>query len=206
MDSGGGQRSSTNYRLYHSIGQASGVATSSNGQYTNAAGFYASNVQALGDSLLVEMLQEVTDSLISYTIRVTNFFEETLFVMIQDALDAYVDYVAGSLRVNGTGVPDDELFVSDGLLNYLYAPLDPDDMLALSYTVTVNDDAPPGWMIENIALITGYTDPNNPFTLTFKGPTNPEAYQTAIPEPSTLVLFCAGLVGVFVLARKRMKR
>lgn len=200
MDEGGGVRSSANHTLWHSIGQASGIATSSSAQYTNSAGYYGKNVR---ESIIATKAQDVDivqpGETFQYTLTAANFFDTAVFFMIQDALDAYVDYVAGTLYVNSVKESDD--WFSGGILDYESGLVASGKTLTLSFDVMVSDLAPQNWIITNSALVTAYSslDPSG-FLVSVE--TNTVQVEV-VPEPASLIFVVIGLFGIFALARQR---
>ena len=129
---------------------------------------------------------------ISYTIEVTNLFGQTLDLMIQDAMSAYVDYVAGTLQG-----PLDESFTSGALLNYT---LDPGDTLTISFDVEVRYDAPIGDFIINTATVSYFDPIANAFV---EDSDTVQVRVEAIPEPTTFIFFGVGLLGLLAVVRRR---
>lgn len=146
---------------------------------------------------------------LSYTITATNLFEDPVILVITDALSALLDYVAGTLNVNGDSVTDD-YFSGEDILEYTS-----EDMLAyqeslfISFEATVRDDAPYGSIIENVALLSAYSIGSD-IPLVFEKSSNIVQVQVQetkpVPEPSTLVFLGTGVLGIFVLVRKRLNR
>jgi hypothetical protein len=135
--------------------------------------------------------------IISYDITVTNFFDQAVTVMIADSLSALVDYVGGTLEVNGGAINDD--WFSGDVLNYDSAPMviNPNDFLVISYDVEVRDDALAGQMITNFATVTAYLADN-----IITEVSNTVSVEV-VPEPSTVFLIGTGLLGLFALKRRR---
>lgn len=137
---------------------------------------------------------------ISYTIEITNFFEQAVDLMIQDALSSYAEYVAGTFKAEVSGTDagiDESVFLSGELLGYT---LDQGETLTISFDVKVGYDAPIGDVIENMVTIS-YFDP-----IAFASVEKSETVRVrvdVIPEPATVFLFSLGLVSVFALARRR---
>ncbi|MCP4396916.1 MAG: PEP-CTERM sorting domain-containing protein [bacterium] len=151
---------------------------------------------------------EITDvyrgDWIRYEISATNWFDIGVFMMISDALDRYVDYLAGTLTVNDATLSDS--FVSDGLLDYEHTELiNPGETLSIGFDVQVSDVAPPGWLVQNVAFITAFIDPLNPFSA-WETNIVEVRVESPVPEPSTMLLFAGGLLCVRVLMRKSAKR
>ncbi len=135
--------------------------------------------------------------IISYDITVTNFFEQAVTVLIADSLSSLVDYVAGTLEVDGTGISDD-WFTGD-VLDYNSEPktIEPDTSLTISYDVLVRDDAPLGRTITNFATVTAH------FADKAISATSNTVSVEVVPEPSTMLLIGTGLFGLFAYARRK---
>ncbi len=151
---------------------------------------------------------EITDvsrgDWIHYDILATNVFDSGVFMTFSDTLDRYVDYLTGSLTVNSAAMSDS--FVSDRLLDYEHADLiNPGETLSIGFDVQVSDVAPPGWLIQNVAFITAFIDPLNPFS-SWETNSVEARVENPVPEPSTMLLFAGGLLCVRVLMRKSAKR
>lgn len=148
--------------------------------------------------------------IISYTITATNFFEDTVVLMISDAISALVDYVADSLKIYEAGkdvTPEDDmaLWQSDGLLGYESGLLDYGETLTLSFDVEVKNIADFGAMIENVAWVTAYF-PGSSQPIIFEKQSNvvmTEVKENPIPEPSTMFFLGVGLFALFVLGCRR---
>ncbi|PID59026.1 hypothetical protein CSB45_01030 [candidate division KSB3 bacterium] len=140
---------------------------------------------------------------ITYTITAINSFEQSVEMMIHDALNSYVDYVAGTLSVNGATVSDG--FVSDGLLEYRHAePIASGESLTLSFDVQVDQDVSDGWVIENIATVTAYPLAGSGFIPKQTNETYAKV-KVAVPEPSTLLFIGTGVFGLSILLRKKRR-
>lgn len=208
MDGGGGVRSGGNYLLAHSIGQSGGTGTFSNGQYTLYAGFYGTNI--VSDSVATQHEIAWDNGLpgvfsgdpIHYSLTVTNFFDSLLYFTIQDTLDAYVDYLAGTLYVNDVQQSDD--WFSDGFLDYQSDTVNPGETLFLTFDVQVSDLAPLDWLIENTMIVSVYSS-HDPSSLLVTLMTN-TTQTKVVPEASTLLLLGSGLFGVLALIRRKRNR
>jgi hypothetical protein len=145
-----------------------------------------------------------TGDLMKYTISMVNPFEQAVYVLVQDALDAYVDYVAGSFMVNGVVA---DVNVIDGLLTYEDSDqlVEQDEMLELSFEVNVRDlmaGEAHNWFINNYASVTAYSSSG---TLLETVDTNlvQVRVENPVPEPSTVIFLGAGLLGVLILIRRK---
>ena len=92
---------------------------------------------------------------ISYTITATNRFNVAVTLMISDALSAFVDYVAGTLKINGELISD-FYFSKKGLLRYESAPINENELLRITFNVIVKDDVPYDALIENSGMVSAY--------------------------------------------------
>ena len=142
--------------------------------------------------------------IISYDITVTNFFDQAVTVMISDSLSALVDYLPGTLEMNGTKLRDD-WFYGD-VLEYDSAPmlLNPSGSLVISYDVIVRSDAPDNALITNFATVTAFLGNGRSVSET-SNVVAVEVAVPAVPEASTIILLSAGIVGIFGLVRKRSR-
>ncbi len=155
----------------------------------------------------------------SYLITATNLLDQAVFFTVFDQLDAYVDYVAGTLTINNATATD-SLF-SGGLLDYQYAnPVNPNESLTLRFDVQVQDIAPAGRSIENIAIVNACLNPVDPSScqlpipsnpvmvhvLTSETPPDPTPNPGDVPEPGTLLLVGIGLAGIGLFGRKIRRR
>jgi uncharacterized repeat protein (TIGR01451 family) len=141
----------------------------------------------------------------SYLITATNLFNHAVFLTLHDALDEYLDYVAGTFTVNGVAVSDE--FFADGILDYQYPDrLNPDQTLELEFDLMVQDCAPHDWVIENVALITLSPNPQDLSgdAVTFETNRIDVRVANPIPEPSTCAFLASGL-GVFLALDRRRR-
>lgn len=202
LDGGGRQQIAGELTLYYSIGQASGIAVSSSGQYSSGTGFLANNLEPLGDAVVAQKQSDFQFAnywdTITYSITVQNLFLEPLYFQIEDVFSDGVEYEDGSLWVNGENVSDDGL--SGDSLAYLSAPVGQGDTLTLSYQVTISDMV--GEIIEHSATITAFAAPNTPCTRTFQGEIDPVLVRI-VPEPGTLSLLGIGLFGALMFGRRK---
>ncbi len=144
----------------------------------------------------------------SYLITVTNISDQALYLYINDVLDTYLDYQFGTLEINGAGASD-ALFAGD---TFTYTPttlFNPGDIWAVAFDVSVSGSASDNQIIQNSAMLMAYTDLSDMWGSAFTALStnivkvrieNPE---NVIPEPSTLILIGTGIVGLFVLIRRR---
>ncbi len=206
VDGGGGVIDTGNYAISDSIGQpASGTLASQ--QATLHTGFYGTNI--LTDSLLAQQKVDWENGLpgvlpgetLHYSIIITNFFDTTLSLMIQGALDSYVDYLAGTLYVNN--IQESDEWFSDGLLDFQSDAVNADETLMLAFDVIVEHTAPLNWLIENTVAVSAYSS-LNPSRHVVTIETNLTQVEV-IPEASTFLLVGTGLFGILVLMRKRRK-
>jgi hypothetical protein len=140
----------------------------------------------------------------SYLITATNLFDHAVFLTIHDALDEYLDHVAGTFTVNGTTASDE--FFTDDILEYQHPDLiQPGQTLELEFDVIVQDFAPHNWVIGNEALITASLDPQNlsGYAVTLETNLAEVRVENPIPEPSTGIFLATGLLVFLALERKR---
>lgn len=77
------------------------------------------------------------------------------------------------------------------------------ETLALAFGVRVNDFASIGQIIENVALVTAYTDLSDPpGSVVDQVETNYSRVEV-VPEPSALIFLGTGLLGIVAFVRKR---
>lgn len=142
----------------------------------------------------------------SYRISVENFFENVVSVVITDAVSAYVEYVADSLKVYKDGmavsVHDEDYLSYDDkadawLLDYTG---DLFESIILTFDVTVKD-IPAGSVINNMAMVSSSDGEasSNKVSATV-------AEDAAVPEPGTVLLLGIGLFGCVAFTRKRAKK
>ena len=121
------------------------------------------------------------------------FFDTAVNLMIQDALSAYAEYMAGTLQG-----PVDESFISGvPLEDYT---LDPGDTLTISFNVEIRYDAPIGDFIVNTATVS-YFDPIAGVFV--EDSDTVQVRIEVIPEPATLIFFSVGLFVISALVRRR---
>ena len=127
----------------------------------------------------------------TYTISIENPFEQAVYFNVVDTLDGYLDYLLGPLALNDEG--DWEYTIL----------LEADTVFSFSFDVKVQDVAPVGAIIENIAIITAYLDPDNIVGTTLAIVDAVSVNIHVVPEPSMLILLGSGLVGIFALLRRK---
>ncbi len=142
---------------------------------------------------------------ISYDITVTHQLDEAVTIIISDSLSALVDYLTGSLQVEYNDTTFDEMvddtnFVNDILeYNSDLMLLNAGEFLVVSYDVKVLPDAPNHAVVTNFASVTA--------TMMTSGRVVEEISNTVavevVPEPATVLLIGTGLMGIFVLTRKK---
>jgi uncharacterized repeat protein (TIGR01451 family) len=145
---------------------------------------------------------------ISYNITATNMFNSPVTLLISDALSALVDYVAGTLKVDGETVENDSLYFDDYLLEYESSPMDEKQSLTISFDVIVADDAFFNEIIENFASVTAFVAGSSADPLIVNKPSNilQAQVKNPVPEPATLIFVSTGLLGIFVLVRRRQQK
>jgi hypothetical protein len=159
-------------------------------------------VDRLGGTALLDVYP---GDVFSYVMTATNLFDYAVFLNIYDALDEYLNYVAGTFTVNGAAASDE--FFDDGILDYQYPDaMDPGQTLELEFDVIVQDLAPHDWIIGNSALITFSLDPQNfpGYAVTFETNRTEVRVENPIPEPSTFLFLATGLV-VFLAFKHRRR-
>lgn len=75
----------------------------------------------------------------------------------------------------------------------------------IRFDVIVGDHAPHDWIIENIAFITTFTNSFEPYP-TISTNLVEVFVENPVPEPGTIFLFSIGLVGVFAVGRKYLRK
>jgi hypothetical protein len=146
---------------------------------------------------------------LSYTFTATNVFEDGVSMMISDALHAHTEYVTESLDVTINGesvIPEDyDYDPFSGPLEYQSDPLGQGDILMISFDVKISDIAPLDRLIENKAILTVYGPDSDITILVTESNTLQVQVKKPIPAPATIILLGAGLLGMFVLVRRRRK-
>jgi low density lipoprotein receptor-related protein 5/6 len=158
-------------------------------------------VDRMGDTAMIDVYP---GDVFSYLMTATNLFDQAMFLTIYDAVDEYLDYVAGTFTVNGVATSDE--FFADGILDYQYPDLvTPGQTLEFEFDVIVQDFAPHDWVIENVALITFSLDrPNFPEYAVTVGTNRVEVrVEHPIPEPSTGLFLATGLLVLLALECRR---
>jgi len=153
---------------------------------------------------------------LTYTITAVNEFDQAVFLRIYDALDHYIEYIAGSLRVNDATASDS--FIQSGALDYAHSEsIAPGETFSLSFDALIAEPAPTGWFITNIATLTPCLGVQDSFGCFVSKPTNrtvaqvvaagqePPPDPSAVPEPSTLLLVGIGMLAVLRHLRKKRK-
>ncbi len=145
---------------------------------------------------------------ISYTLTAQNLFDTPMTFVIADALNAFIDYVSGTLQVNETSVSDSS--VSDsGLLEYATHSVGVNDVVTIAFDVTVKADAAYDELVENVAVISAYAPwlqdaaVSNQESNGIAAQVRREQSAEPVPEPSTLAFFGIGLLGLISIIRKR---
>ncbi len=126
----------------------------------------------------------------TYYLEIENPFEQAAYFAVSDPLDEYLEYISGPFTISSGGVLE-------------YSELFAGDTLSLSFEVKVQDSAPVGWIIENIATIIAYTNPFDIERTTLAIVQAIAPTTNVVPEPSTLFLFGIGLMGGFWLLRRK---
>lgn len=136
----------------------------------------------------------------TYTIEVANPFEQAVYLMVSDTLDTCLEYVLDSFMVDGDSAGN--LAFAGGALLYTDHLLNVGETLSMSFDVQVQDVAPVGRIIENVAWLTAYLNPLNipGTTLAVVEAIAPQGQ--VVPEPSTFLLLGIGLLGVVGLRRR----
>lgn len=143
--------------------------------------------------------------IISYNITTRNEFTEAVTLIISDALSTFVDYIAGTFKVNGKYIAD-TYFSSDDVLTY-QADLNGEQSLMLSYDVLVRDDAVLGSTIENIAMVSAFFDGSfDPIISNKLSNLTYVKVKNSVPEPSTLIFFGIGLLGIAFFTKRLQKK
>lgn len=142
---------------------------------------------------------------ISYSLTATNFFNIGVELMISEAMSAFVDYIAGTLRINGEITDDDWSYLDGNLFEFGPTPLMTNESFNISFDVIVNSAAPLNEHIDMFASGIAYSI-SSPDALFFSAESNllqaQVKMQEPVPEPSTVMLFGIGILGIFTLVRK----
>ena len=143
---------------------------------------------------------------ISYSITARNFFEDTVTLLISDALSSLVDYVKGSLHVDGQKIDDDERYITNSLLEYS-ENLESEQSLILSFDVMVKENAPTEEIVTNAVSLAAYTGGRDSILLLEKVSNLTQAQvHEPVPEPSTLLLLGLGILGFRTCSRKNRRK
>ncbi len=143
----------------------------------------------LKDPLEAAFIQEISGNTIFSTVTITNVFDDSLFLMLNTSLDAYVNQLAGTLQVNGVPVSDDVLF------DYTSDWLNPGDTLTISFALQMNNDFPEDWFITTLIGISSYIGGfGSPF---YEKDLFAQIQSPNVPEPGTFLMMGVGLLGLF---------
>jgi hypothetical protein len=131
----------------------------------------------------------------TYTITIDNPYKQPVYFAMTDPLDSYVEYVG-------------DLFTSNLVTYTMTTPLGAGESFELAFDVQVKDSAPQGWFIENVATIKAFFDPLNisGTTLTIVEAIAPQGKVVPIPEPKVVIFIGIGLLGIFAIARRTLKK
>ncbi len=135
--------------------------------------------------------------IISYSLTVENWFESGIFLMMTDTLNSLVKYVAGT----------PEISENNGVLTYKSGLLDYSAGVTINFDVVVTAEAVIGDIITNTATVMAYywgADPESVQPLLVEECNTVQV--EVVPEPTTLILISAGLFGIFVFARRTLKK
>jgi hypothetical protein len=155
------------------------------------------------EDVTIEKTQDVGDTvapgdIFSYTLTVQNYFQDPVEFEIFDELNMHLDYVAESLVISedgSGGFVDDTLTFWTDALDYL-------DTLTISFQVMVSDLVNYGDSITNMATVSVFSPgATDPFLIKDSNIVSVEA----VPEPSTLIFFGTGLLGLLALVRRSRK-
>ena len=133
---------------------------------------------------------------ISYKIRVTNYFNVAVELMLLDSLSAFVENV----RNLTLGVNESDFFTSMGGSGQIFN-LDAGKTLEIVFDVDVILDVPMDEFINNTANLS-YRDPNTRVEIDKMSFVQAEV----VPEPATLLFFSTGLLGIFALVRRKRRQ
>ncbi|MDY0096103.1 MAG: PEP-CTERM sorting domain-containing protein, partial [Candidatus Vecturithrix sp.] len=144
---------------------------------------------------------------ISYSLTMTNTFEDAVDLMIGDALSGLVDYVGGTL--SGAIYEGDTLVnlvdVGEAIFSggWWFSGLDAGQTLVIFFDVVVKDEdiVAAGSWIDNMAWIDVYIDQDKVIDHKWSNTVKSEV----VPEPATVFFFGIGLFGIFALLRRRRR-
>lgn len=144
------------------------------------------------DPWTMEKLMVDVDETIFYQLTVQNLSPTISELAVFDDLDeTKVTYVDSSL----TGVPEGFGNYDGDLLSYTWTFADGvPEQVVISFAVTVKDLVQPGDVIENWGWVV--VDGQ-------EGPTSNTVQAEVVPEPTTLLFLGTGLLGLFMVMRKR---